>query len=200
MKEFLILLEAIGTFAFAVTGASVAAKSDYDFFGMLFLAFLTAVGGGTVRDVILDQPVFWTISSTSLYVILVATILTLSFRVFFKKIKSLMFLWDTLGLGIFAIIGSQKALMLNTNIETAVIMGMITGVLGGILRSVFSNEVPIIFKNEVYATTAAISSVIFISLYKIDISYYLNIFITLTSCILIRYSSVKYNLHLPKAK
>jgi uncharacterized membrane protein YeiH len=200
VKEVLILLEAVGTFAFAVTGASVAAKSDYDFFGMLFLAFLTAVGGGTVRDVILDLPVFWTISSYSLYIILVATVLTLSFRVFFKKIKSLMFLWDTLGLGIFAIIGSQKALMLNTNIETAVIMGIITGVLGGILRSIFSNEEPIIFKKEVYATTAAISSIIFISLYKLEMAFYYNIAITLLSCLIIRYSSIKYNFHLPKAK
>lgn len=200
MKEFLILLEAVGTFAFAVTGASVAAKSDYDFFGMLFLAFITAVGGGTVRDVILDVPVFWTISSVSLYIIVAATFLTLFFRTYLQKIKSLMFLWDTLGLGIFAIIGTQKALMMNTNVETAVIMGIITGVLGGILRSVFSREEPIIFKKEVYATTAAISSIIFMTLYKFDFSYYLNIAVTIVSCLLIRYSSIKYSFHLPKAK
>jgi uncharacterized membrane protein YeiH len=200
MKELIILLDYVGTFAFAVTGASVAAKSDYDIFGMMFLAFLTAVGGGTVRDIILGLPVFWTISPTSLYIIVGATFLTLFFQIFFKKIRSIIFFWDTLGLGIFAIIGSQKALMMNTNIETAIIMGTITGVLGGILRSVFSNEVPIIFKKEVYATTSAISSVLFISMFKLDISYYVNITVTILSCILIRYASVKFNIHLPKAR
>ena len=200
MRELIMILDYVGTFAFAVTGASVAAKSDYDVFGMVFLAFLTAVGGGTVRDIILGLPVFWTVSSVSLYIILGATFLTLFFQMFFKKIRSVIFFCDTLGLGIFAIIGSQKALTLNTNIETALIMGMITGVLGGVLRSVFSNEVPIIFKKEIYATTAAISSAIFVCLYKLDISYYVNVAATITSCMLIRYCSVRFNFHLPKAR
>ena len=200
MKELIILLDYVGTFAFALTGATVAAKSDYDFFGMLFLAFLTAVGGGTTRDIILGVPVFWTISSISLYIILSATIVTLFFKSYIWKHHSVIFFCDTVGLGIFAIIGTQKAMLMNTNIETAVLMGMISGVLGGILRSIFSREEPIIFKKEIYATTAAIGSILFISFYKLDISYYFNISITLLSCILIRYASVKFNFHLPKAR
>ncbi|WP_127716842.1 trimeric intracellular cation channel family protein [Halobacteriovorax sp. HLS] len=200
MKELIIILEYIGTFAFAFTGASVAAKSEYDFFGMLFLAFLTAVGGGTIRDMLLDVPVFWTISSVSLYIILIATLLTLFARSIFNKMQSTILLFDTIGLGIFAILGAQKALALNTNIETAIIMGIITGVLGGILRSVFNNEIPIIFKKEVYATTAALCSVAFIGLSYLEIPYYLNISGTLIFCIIFRYSSIRFNIHLPKAK
>ena len=161
MTDVLSIIEYLGTFVFAITGASIAVKSDFDFFGMLFLAFLTAVGGGTVRDLILDQPVFWTAQPQVLYIIIFATIVTFFFRMFSERASKLIFFLDTLGLGLFVVTGTQKSLSVGSNYETALLMGIITGVLGGILRSIFNSEVPIIFKNEVYATTAAISSLIY---------------------------------------
>jgi uncharacterized membrane protein YeiH len=199
MTDVLFIIEYLGTFVFAITGASIAVKSDFDFFGMLFLAFLTAVGGGTVRDLILDQPVFWTAQPQVLYIIIFATIVTFFFRMFSERASKLIFFLDTLGLGLFVVTGTQKSLSVGSNYETALLMGIITGVLGGILRSIFNSEVPIIFKNEVYATTAAISSLIYMGLTFSSLSHQLNTFITIVMCLIIRYASVKYNIHLPKA-
>ena len=199
MTDVLFIIEYLGTFVFAITGASIAVKSDFDFFGMLFLAFLTAVGGGTVRDLILDQPVFWTVQPQVLYIIIFATIVTFFFRMFSERASKLIFFLDTLGLGLFVVTGTQKSLSVGSNYETALLMGIITGVLGGILRSIFNSEVPIIFKNEVYATTAAISSLIYMGLTFSSLSQQLNTFITIVMCLIIRYASVKYNIHLPKA-
>ena len=199
MTDVLSIIEYLGTFVFAITGASIAVKSDFDFFGMLFLAFLTAVGGGTVRDLILDQPVFWTAQPQVLYIIIFATIVTFFFRMFSERASKLIFFLDTLGLGLFVVTGTQKSLSVGSNYETALLMGIITGVLGGILRSIFNSEVPIIFKNEVYATTAAISSLIYMGLTFSSLSQQLNTFITIVMCLIIRYASVKYNIHLPKA-
>lgn len=193
-------LDYIGTFVFAITGASVAARSQFDFFGMLFLAFLTAVGGGTVRDLILDQAVFWTINSTYLYIIIAAAFISLFFKYFYEKATQLIFLFDTLGLGLFAIIGTQKALSLNATIETVLIMGVISGVLGGILRSVFNNETPIIFKKEIYATTAAISSgVYYLLTQQVGLKNFTASLIALAICLIVRYGSIKFNIHLPRA-
>lgn len=200
MSDIFIGVDYIGTFIFALTGASIAAKSDLDFFGMLFLAFLTAVGGGTVRDIILDQQVFWTMNSIYIYIILIATIISFFSKGVYEKYRGLLLLLDTLGLGLFVVSGTQMALHLGSNYITAIIMGVISGILGGILRSVFSSEVPIIFKKEVYATTAALSSILFIFLRSAGISELTSTSLTLSFCLCFRYLSIKFNLHLPKAR
>lgn len=199
MNNLLFFIEYSGILVFALTGAFIAAKSDYDFFGMLFLAFLTAVGGGTVRDLILDQPVVWTQNPQFLYIIVLAAILSFFTKFIEHRLTKLMFFLDTLGLGLFAIAGTKKSLDLGFNIETSLIMGVISATLGGVLRSVFSNEVPIIFKKEIYATSAAFASVAYYALNSFGFDYEISVGIALLICFAVRYLSVKYNIHFPKA-
>ncbi|MGI4992061.1 trimeric intracellular cation channel family protein [Halobacteriovorax sp. GFR7] len=199
MNEF-IYIDYLGTFAFAVTGASVGGKSKLDLFGMLFLAFLTAVGGGTVRDLIIDEPVFWTQNTSYLYIIIIATLSTFFMRRFYERQSSLLLFLDTLGLGFFVVIGTQKTLLLGFNNETALLMGVITAVLGGILRSAFSGELSILYQKELYATVAAISSLVFILLSDVDLEPIFPAIIVIISTFVLRYGAIKFGLKLPTMK
>ncbi|MFG1492759.1 trimeric intracellular cation channel family protein [Halobacteriovorax sp. ZH4_bin.1] len=199
MNEF-IYIDYLGTFAFAVTGASVGGKSKLDLFGMLFLAFLTAVGGGTVRDLIIDEPVFWTQNTSYLYIIIIATLSTFFMRRFYERQSSLLLFLDTLGLGFFVVIGTQKTLLLGFNNETALLMGVITAVLGGILRSAFSGELSILYQKELYATVAAISSLVFILLSDVDLEPIYPAIIVIISTFVLRYGAIKFGLKLPTMK
>ncbi len=166
MSEFFTYVDFIGTVVFAITGASIACRLKFDFFGMLFLAFLTSVGGGTVRDLIIAQPVFWTEKPIYLYLIFLSTVSTFFMYKHFERKAPLLLFLDTIGVGTFVVIGTYKTLNLGFNIETALIMGTISAVLGGILRSAFSHEHSILANKELYATVAAMGSLIFITLHK----------------------------------
>ena len=195
--DFFNLLDYLGTFVFAITGASVGGKSKFDLFGMLFLALLTSCGGGTVRDIIIMDEVFWTVNSTYLYIVLIATVSTFFFRQFYERHPSILLFLDSLGLGFFTVVGTQKALLLGQNIETAIIMGTITAVLGGILRSAFSGEFSILRQKELYATVAAASSVIFIIFEKLGFDLTLCASTSVGFTLAIRYGVIKYGIKLP---
>lgn len=198
--EIITILEYIGLFVFVFTGAYIAAKIELDFVGMLFLGFLTGVGGGTVRDIILNVEVFWLDSNPTLFVIFFASFLCFFFNKYFEKVKSFIFFFDTLGLALFTCLGTHKALSLGINFGPSILLGVISGVLGGILRSLFSKEESILFKKEVYVTSAALGSVFFIFLDSIGQQFSASIFGGSILCIVVRYVSVKYNIHLPKAR
>ncbi|MBK24552.1 MAG: hypothetical protein CME70_11210 [Halobacteriovorax sp.] len=200
MSEIFNYIDYIGTFVFAITGASIAGKSKFDFFGMLFLAFLTAAGGGTVRDLIIGQPVFWTNNSIYLYLIFISTLSTFFLVKFYDKNKTLLLILDTLGVGTFVIIGTHKTLIHGFNNETALIMGTTSAVLGGILRSAFSKEFSILASKELYATIAAISSLIFIMLIKVNIALNSCAFIVIAVTFVVRYISIKLKIQLPLFK
>lgn len=197
MDEIFNYIDYIGTIVFAITGASIAGKSNFDFFGMLSLAFLTALGGGTVRDLIIGQPVYWTNNSIYLYLVFIATLSTFFQIKFYEKNKTLLMILDTLGVGTFVIIGTHKTLIHNFNAETALIMGTISAVLGGILRSAFSKEYSILANKELYATVAAISSLIFIALTKTKIEPNICALIVILATFIIRYLSLKLKIQLP---
>jgi len=195
----MLYLDYIGTFVFALTGSSIAIKSNFDFFGIVFLAFITATGGGTVRDLILDRIVFWTVNSIYFYLILSAAIVMFFLSKPISKIKNCLFLLDTVGLGTFAVIGVQISLAAKVNYESCIILGLISGVLGGILRSLFNKEVPIIFTKEVYATCAILSSVSYLLLTLQGVNQLLSSFISIFICLLFRLLAVKYKFSIPKA-
>lgn len=201
MSDFFSLLDFIGTFVFAITGASIAAKMRFDFFGMLFLAFLTAVGGGTVRDIIIDSPVFWTQDPNHLYLIFSATVATFFLLRFIEKQHRFLLILDTLGVATFVAFGTHKTLLKGYNIETALIMGTISAVLGGILRSAFSSEHSILSNREFYATLAASASLVFI-LTNITLGLSENICasITIVFTFMMRYLVIKYRLLIPTSK
>ncbi len=200
MSEIFNYIDYLGTFVFAITGASIAGRLKFDFFGMLFLSFLTAVGGGTVRDLIIRTPVFWTQDSIGLYLIFLATLSTFFLRKFYEKQQSFLLFLDTLGVGTFVVIGTQKSLLLGLNSETAVIMGTISAVLGGILRSAFSHEYSILVNRELYATVAAFGALLFVLLIKLGLVPNLCAVVTVIGIFIFRYSAIKYKLQLPTPK
>ncbi len=151
----LYFLDLLGTGVFAATGAMVAARRNLDLFGALVLAFVTAVGGGTMRDAILGStPVFWVNDSSYLSVICLATVLTLIGRRWWHHTRHVILLADALGLGVFTVIGVEKALSLGTPASVAVMMGVMTGAGGGVIRDVLAGRVPMVLRHEIYATAA----------------------------------------------
>lgn len=200
MNEVFNYIDYIGTFAFAITGASIAGKLRFDFFGMLFLAFLTAVGGGTVRDLTISQTVFWTIDPVYLYLIFIATLSMFFLKKFYEEHANLLLFLDTLGVGMFVVIGTHKTLLQGFNSETAIIMGTTTAVLGGILRSAFSKEFSILVNKELYATVAGSAALLFIGLRKLSVDANYCAVIVISFTLLLRYTAIKYNIKLPSFK
>lgn len=148
------ILEIIGTFAFAISGAlAVKDQKHQDWFGASFTAFISSIGGGTLRDILLDSyPLVWISDITIVYAIMAGILVTFVFYKYLLRLRKTLFLFDTFGIALFTIIGTEKALHLGVRPEIAVIMGVFTATMGGVIRDVMTNEIPIIYRKEVYAT------------------------------------------------
>lgn len=188
-----------GTFSFAVSGAFAAMQKRLDAFGVLIIAFATSVGGGTLRDILVgDTPVFWLKSANYSLLILVTAI---SAMVFWKKIKSLkitLFLFDSLGLGFFTIVGIQKGLAFDLSPGICVALGTVTGCFGGIIRDILLNNIPLIFRKEIYATACIIGGLVYLTLRYFGVDETLLKVISISVVFLIRIIAVKFNLTLPR--
>jgi len=194
LAESLFIFEMIGTSVFAISGALAACERRMDLFGGMVLALITAIGGGTIRDVILGHPAFWTQEPSCIWIILVFTILTFLCGRMLTKFSQWLLIFDALGLAVFSIEGTAKALETTYSPLVAVLLGIMTGVGGGIIRDTLSAEVPLILKKEVYATAALIGSVSYISLRGMnEYGLYIAILITLV----IRLLAIRYKLSLP---
>ncbi len=195
------LLDLVGTFVFAISGIRVAARKDMDIFGAAVVGFVTAVGGGTLRDVLLgNHPITWISDITYPFLILAAVPFTYLIRNRLADITKPLFLFDTIGLAMFTISGMEKALSMGLNPFMAGIMGMISAVVGGIIRDVLCREVPLIFRKDIYASACLLGAVIFYLGIISGIDINLNYLITTTAIIAIRTLSIKYHLSLPKMK
>jgi len=196
--DFIQVLDLLGTFAFAISGALSAAEKRYDIFGVFFVAFITAVGGGTTRDLLLGiTPVSWMLNYSYLIVISLAVILTF---VFYKRVikwRKALFLFDSIGLGVFTIIGMEKALLMDIPWIFAIFMGVISAVLGGVFRDTFNNEVPLILRKEIYATACFLGAFIMVGLHYLGVQQEINLLLTILLIIAMRIISVKYKLSLP---
>lgn len=157
---FLFIIEVIGTVAFAISGIRLAAAKSFDWFGAYVVGLVTAIGGGTLRDILLDIPVFW--MQTWWY--LAVTGLSLALVILFQKIlvhTRVLFIFDTIGLALFVVIGIQKSLNVGYPMWVAVTMGIITGAFGGMLRDILLNNEPLLFKKDIYATACFIGGIIY---------------------------------------
>lgn len=162
MNELLYWLDLFGIVVFALSGALMAGRYKLDPFGVVVLASVTAIGGGTIRDIILDTTVFWVANPIYLYVILVTAVLTIIIIRRPKLIpKRFLLIADAFGLALFAVLGTEKALSLGAPVTVAVIMGTITGVAGGMIRDVLCNVIPMILRQEIYATAAILGGSLF---------------------------------------
>ena len=189
----------LGTFAFAISGALAASNKRFDLFGAAFAAFVTAVGGGSVRDMFIGStPVSWLNDGNYSIVILLGVAITFLFTPFLKKLRKTLFLFDAIGIGIFTIIGMEKALALGIQPGMASIMGLFSAVLGGVIRDTLCNDIPLIFKKEIYATACLLGTAGFFILQAFDVPKNITTIVTILIIISIRLLSVKFNWSLPK--
>ncbi|HHT00674.1 MAG TPA: trimeric intracellular cation channel family protein [Thiomicrospira sp.] len=190
-------LDLLGTVVFAITGLLAARRKQLDLFGAIVIAMVTAIGGGTLRDLIIGVPVFWTQQDIYIYIVVIAALL-LFFLARFKRlpVRLLLFL-DALGLAVFTVIGTQKAMALGLSDPIAIMTGIMTGVVGGVIRDVLVGEVPLVFRQEIYATASFSGASIFLLIehsgFSIDIAITIAILVTL----FIRVGAIMYNVKLP---
>ena len=147
--DLIYILDITGTFAFAISGALFASDKKFDLFGVIIIAFVTAVGGGMLRDILMDaHPINWIGDLNYVWTILIAVIFTMLFKSKIAPLSKTMFLFDTIGIGVFTLIGVQKGFSYGLHPFAAIIMGMISSVFGGVLRDVLTNQIPLIFSKR----------------------------------------------------
>ncbi|MBI9033539.1 MAG: trimeric intracellular cation channel family protein [Bacteroidales bacterium] len=196
--ELIYGLDLFGTMMFAVSGTLAGVHKRLDMFGALFTGFITAVGGGTIRDLLLGSfPIGWINDPNYLLMILAGYIFTFLFNRKIEGLRRTFFLFDTFGIGVFTIIGLQKALDLGVNPMVAVLMGTVSAVFGGALRDTFINDIPLIFRKEIYAVACLAGGIIFLLLQLLPIHQNINQMLTVSVIVAIRFLSVKYKLGLP---
>lgn len=194
-------LDLIGTFVFAISGVRLAAEKRMDIFGALVIAVATAVGGGTIRDLLLGStPVAWMQDVTYLYIILSAVILGLLFDRYIFELKNTLLIFDSIGLGVFTLAGMQKALNFGMSTEYAIILGITSATAGGILRDILANEVPVILRKEIYAAACLAGALAFLVFGYIGLNKNINTGLTIILIVIIRTIAVKFNISFPKIK
>ncbi|PZX58290.1 putative membrane protein YeiH [Algoriphagus ratkowskyi] len=194
-------LELVGTFVFAISGALAIRELEHDMFGAGFTGFITAIGGGTLRDILLDSyPLVWIGDVVFLYAILAGILAAFTFTNFLSRLRKTFFLFDTLGIAFFTVLGVEKALSLGMRPEIAAIMGMFTAVMGGVIRDTLTNQIPILFRKEVYASACLAGAIVYLILDHLEIARDLNLLISIVVIIVIRLLSMKYKLSLPQLK
>lgn len=162
VNDFVNWCDYLGTLAFAISGIRLAAGKGFDWFGAYVVGFVTAVGGGTIRDILLDIKPFWLIQPSYLVITGLGLLFTIIFRRQVVRLNHSLFFFDAIGLGLFVVVGVAKSYAAEFPWWVAVIMGTITGSFGGLLRDVLINETPLIFRTDFYASACVLGSVIYV--------------------------------------
>lgn len=197
--SFISIIDILGSFSFAAAGAFAAMDKKLDPFGVLIISFVTAFGGGTIRDLLIgDVPVAWLSNAPIIYVILIGAIACMFFGGYLKKLDKMLFLFDALGLGLFTMIGIQKGIEHGFSPGICIALGTITGSFGGVLRDVLLNNVPLIFQKEIYASASILGGIVFFLLHEVDIDDSIAFIISVLIVFFIRVLAVRFNWSLPK--
>lgn len=194
------VIEFLGTFAFAISGIRLASAKNFDWFGALVVGFVTAIGGGTLRDLLLGVTPFWMLSSVYILCTIVALIFVICFQKILVHLNNTFFWFDSIGLGLFVVVGVEKTMAFDYSPWVWICMGTVTGVVGGIIRDILINEIPIIFTTELYAVACIIGGIIFYTMHYFGISLYITEIATALSVFLIRIAATKYGWKLPTLK
>ena len=198
LSDFIYYLDLIGTFVFAISGILLAVEKRFDFVGAFIIGFVTALGGGTTRDILIGaSPVAWMKDLNYLFCIPVAMLCCYLFYDQILKLRRSLFLFDAIGIGIFTILGIQKVLSLGLSPLIALIMGIVSAVFGGVVRDVLTNEVPLIFRKEIYASACLVGGLSFLLLSKANLAPGLDTLIAVLIVILIRILAVHYKWQTP---
>ena len=162
VNDFVNWCDYLGTLAFAISGIRLAAGKGLDWFGAYVVGFVTAVGGGTIRDILLDIKPFWLVQPSYLIITALGLIFTIIFRRQVVRLNHSLFVFDAIGLGLFVVVGVAKSYAAGFPWWVAVIMGTVTGSFGGLLRDVLINETPLIFRTDFYASACVLGSIIYV--------------------------------------
>ena len=201
MTDWFHWFDLLGVAVFAISGTLAAKEKNMDGFGVVVLASVTAIGGGTIRDLILDVPVFWVKDNSYLIAILFAafvSILWLRKRDHFPHYTLL--IADAFGLAFFVVMGTQKALDYGTSSFVAVIMGTITGVFGGMIRDVLAREVPLVLRGDLYATTCIAGGIVYTQCIYFSVSAPIAMTAGMLTTLLMRFAAIRWKLSLPVFK
>ena len=194
------ILEMLGTLAFAISGIRLASAKRFDWFGAYVVGFTTAIGGGTLRDVMLSMTPFWMLDSVYLVVTAVALGIVIVLGRYLIRLNNTFFIFDAIGLGLFTVVGIEKTLAAGFPLWVAVIMGTLTGAAGGVLRDILITEEPLIFRKEIYALACVFGGVVFWACGQVGITGAVLQITTAAAVIALRIVAVHYGLKLPTLK
>lgn len=198
-SNFLNIIDILGTFAFAVSGVFSAMERKLDPFGVLIISFVTAIGGGTVRDVLVGNlPVNWLQNNSTILVIFFSALATMLFGSHLKQLNTALFLFDALGLGLFTIVGLEVGLKHGFGAGVCIALGTISACFGGVIRDVLLNKVPLIFQKEIYALACIIGGMVYYFLWRTSWNADLSKIACILLIFVIRVIAVRYKLSLPR--
>lgn len=190
-------LDLLGTFVFAISGIRLASGKQIDWFGAYIIGLVTAIGGGTTRDLLLGVMPFWMLDSKYFITIAAALLATLIFRERIFRWGSTLFLFDAIGLGLFTVVGISKSMDAGLAFWVCIAMGTITGSVGGVIRDILLNEVPLLFRKDIYALACIAGGIFYFVGLNLGMPISFLEFGAAATVILLRLIAVKYHIHLP---
>lgn len=192
------IIDILGTIAFSISGVLVALNKKMDAFGILIIAFVTAVGGGTLRDVLIGEtPVSWMKDMTFVYVIFTSTILAVVFKTKIDYLRKSLFLFDTIGIGLYTVVGIERGISAGLHPIICIALGTMSACFGGVIRDILCNEIPIIFRKEIYATACILGGIAYFIIKRLPIEGNFVFIIAGLVVIITRILAVKFKLQLP---
>ncbi len=195
---FYLTIDILGTIAFAISGVLVAMEKKLDLFGLFIIAFVTAVGGGTLRDMLIgNTPVAWMQAPVYTYTILGTVVFAITFRERLKYLRKSLFLFDTIGIGLYTLVGIEKGLQAELMPLMCIALGTITACFGGVIRDILCNEIPVIFRKEIYATACILGGASFFLLIRLPIVDEYAYLASIVIVIGIRLLAVRFKIALP---
>lgn len=198
--NFINLIDYAGTFAFAISGIRLASAKRFDWFGAYVVGLVTAIGGGTLRDLLLDVTPFWMLQPSYLVVTGFALLFVILLGKQVIRLTNTFFIFDAIGLGLFVVVGIEKSLAAHFPFWVAIMMGMITGSAGGVTRDIFINEEPLIFRKDIYALACVVGGLVYLLCFKMGMTPVLMQILSAVSVIVTRVLAVKYHISLPVLK
>lgn len=191
-------IDILGTIAFAISGVLVALNKKMDPFGILIIAFVTAVGGGTLRDILIgDTPVSWMQNLTFTYVIIGSSVFAVLFKNKIDYLRKSLFLFDTIGIGLYTVVGVEKGVSADLHPIICIALGTISACFGGVIRDILCNEIPVIFRKEVYATACILGGLSYFLIQKLPIETNVVFIISGLVVIITRLLAVRFKISLP---
>ncbi|MDP2525218.1 trimeric intracellular cation channel family protein [Maribacter dokdonensis] len=195
---FYFIIDILGTIAFAISGVLVAMDKRLDVFGVLIIAFVTAVGGGTLRDLLIGiKPVGWLNAPVHLLIIVVTVMLAIIFVKQLKYVRKSLFLFDTIGIGLYTMVGIEKGLAADLLPVMCIALGTITACFGGVIRDILCNEIPVIFRKEIYATVCILGGLVYFVLIQFPIKDTIAYSLAILTIIIMRVLAVRFKISLP---